>query len=173
MQSLVYIFIALAGVAVGVAAYFGLTFSPIEAFVTGLGLVAIAIAIVERTLRRRSEARLERAIADLSRLLSTDAQAGAALGQRLTTLVQENAGKRLEVIEADITVLGTVVRQVAEAVAELEDARKRQSRQDGAEPSAPQPAPIDVTPRPVEAAAARAEPGAHGVVVHAVVRSTE
>jgi cyclic-di-GMP phosphodiesterase TipF (flagellum assembly factor) len=158
VQSLVYIFIALAGVAVGVAAYFGLTFSPIEAFVTGLGLVAIAIAIVERTLRRRSEARLERAIADLSRLLSTDAQAGAALGQRLTTLVQENAGKRLEVIEADISVLGTVVRQVAEAVAELEDARKRQSRQDGAEPSAPQPAPIDVTPRPVEAAAARAEP---------------
>ena len=53
VQSLVYIFIALAGVAVGVAAYFGLTFSPIEAFVTGLGLVAIAIAIVERTLRRR------------------------------------------------------------------------------------------------------------------------
>lgn len=162
VQSLVYIFIALAGVAIGVAAYFGLTFSPIEAFVTGLGFVAIAVTVLERTLRRRSEARLERAIADLSRLLSADAQAGAALGQRVTALGEENAGKRLETLEADVSVLGTVVRQVAEAVADLEEARKRKARKEAAEPLPPRAA-IDITPRPADTVASAAQqprPGA-------------
>ena len=77
MQSLVYIFIVLAGVGIGAAAYFGLTFTPIEAFVTVLAFVAMALMLLERTLRRRAEGRIERAIEDLSRLLSTDAQAGA------------------------------------------------------------------------------------------------
>ena len=113
MQSLVYIFIALAGLGVGAAAYFGLTFTPIEAFCTALTFVASAVVVLERTLRRRAEARRERASEDLSRLLSTDAQAGAVLGQRISTLTEQNAGPRLDAVEADISVLGTVVRQVA------------------------------------------------------------
>jgi cyclic-di-GMP phosphodiesterase TipF (flagellum assembly factor) len=128
VQSLVYLFIALAGLGVGAAAYFGFTFSPIESFVTAIAFVSVAVSLLERTLRRRAEARLERAVEDLSRLLSTNAQAGTVLGQRINALVELDAGRRLDVVEADVSVLGTVVRQVAEAVADLDDARKRQTR---------------------------------------------
>ena len=121
MQGLVYIFIALAALGVAGAAYFGLTFTPIEAFVTALAFGAVAVMLMERRLRQRSEARLERAIEDLARLLSTDAQAGQVLSQRLNQLADSNAANRLDSIEADISVLGTVVRQVAEAVAEIEE----------------------------------------------------
>lgn len=124
MQGLVYIFIALAALGIAGAAYFGLTFSPIEAFVTAVAFGCVAVMLLERSLRQRAEARLERAIEDLSRLLSTDAQAGAVLSQRINALADANAGSRLEAIEADISVLGTVIRQVAEAVAELEEARR-------------------------------------------------
>jgi cyclic-di-GMP phosphodiesterase TipF (flagellum assembly factor) len=132
VQSLVYIFILMAGLGVGASAYFGLTFTPIESLVTALAVVAIAIVMLERTLRRRAEARLERAIEDLSRLLSTDAQAGAVLGQRIAALTEIDADARLEAVEADLSVLGTVVREVAEAVADLEEARKRQNRKESA-----------------------------------------
>lgn len=124
VQGLVYIFIALAALGIAGAAYFGLTFSPIEALVTAVAFGCVAVMLLERSLRQRAEARLERAIEDLSRLLSTDAQAGAVLSQRINALADANAGSRLEAIEADISVLGTVIRQVAEAVAELEEARR-------------------------------------------------
>lgn len=126
MQGLVYIFIALAALGVGGAAYFGLTFSPIEAVVTAVAFGSVAVLLQERALRIRAENRLERAIEDLARLLSTDAQAGAVLSQRVNALTESNAGSRLESIEADISVLGTVVRQVAETVNELEEARRRE-----------------------------------------------
>ncbi len=125
VQGLVYIFIALAALGIAAAAYFGLTFSPIEAFVTAVAFGCAAVLFMERQLRQRSEARLERAIEDLARLLSTDAQAGAVLSQRINQLADANAGSRLESIEADISVLGTVVRQVAEAVAELEEKQRQ------------------------------------------------
>lgn len=133
VQGLVYIFIALAALGIAGAAYFGLTFSPIEAFVTAVAFGCLAVMLLERTLRQRAEARLERAIEDLSRLLSTDAQAGAVLSQRINALADANAGSRLEAIEADISVLGTVVRQVAEAVAEIDEAQ----RHEGFAPPAP------------------------------------
>jgi len=157
VQSLVYSFIVLAGLAIGAVAYFGLTFSPIEAFLTGLGFVAIAVTVVERTLRQRAEARLERGIEELSRLLSTNAQAGIALGQRIDALADDNAGRRLDVIEADISVLGTVVRQVAEAVADLDEARKQQVRRDAAGGASRKAAGSDVAP---DAMAMPAEPAA-------------
>lgn len=125
MQGLVYIFIGLAALGVGGAAYFGLTFSPIEAVVTAVAFGCVAVLLQERALRIRAENRLERGIEDLARLLSTDAQAGAVLSQRINALTDANAGSRLESIEADISVLGTVVRQVAETVNELEEARRR------------------------------------------------
>jgi cyclic-di-GMP phosphodiesterase, flagellum assembly factor TipF len=124
VQALVYIFIALAALGIAGAAYFGLTFSPIEAFITAIAFGCLAVMLLERQLRQRAEARLERAVEDLSRLLSTDAQAGAVLSQRINALADTNAGSRLDGIEADISVLGTVVRQVAEAVAELEEAQR-------------------------------------------------
>lgn len=125
MQALIYLFIALAGAGVGAAAYFGLAFSIIEAAMAGLLFLAFALVVFERSQRRRAEIRFENAIEDLSRLLSTDAQAGGVLSQRVNALVDVNAGHRLDVVEADISVLGTVVRQVAEAVATLEEARNQ------------------------------------------------
>jgi cyclic-di-GMP phosphodiesterase TipF (flagellum assembly factor) len=124
VQGLVYIFIALATLGVAAAAYFGLTFSPIEAFVTAIAFGAIAVMLMERRLRQRSEARLERAVEDLARLLSTDAKAGQVLSQRVNAIADTNVGSRLDGIEADISVLGTVTRQLAEALAEFEEARR-------------------------------------------------
>lgn len=126
MQGLVYIFIALAALGVAAAAYFGLTFSPIEAVVTALAFGAVAVMLMERTLRQRSEARIEKAVEDLARLLSTDAKAGQVLSQRVNAIADTNVGSRLEAIEADISVLGTVTRQLAEAMAEFE-ANQRQA----------------------------------------------
>ena len=121
MQALVYTFIALAAAAVGAAAYFGLTFTPAEAILAAVVFGCVCVVLLERTLRQRAENRLEKAIEDLSRLLATDAQAGAVLGQRINAMADLNAGGRLDGVEADISVLGTVIRQVAEAVAEIEE----------------------------------------------------
>lgn len=123
LQGLVYIFVGLSALGVAAAAYFALTFSIIEALVTALAFAAVAVTIIERQVRRRSEERLEKAIEDLARLLSTDAKAGQVLSQRVNALADTNVGSRLEGIEADISVLGTVVRQVAETVADLEAVR--------------------------------------------------
>ncbi len=121
MQALVYSFIAFSAVALGALAYFGLTFTPANAILVAVVFGCACVVLMERVLRQRAEARLERAIQDLSRLLATDAQAGAVLGQRINALTDVNAGQRLETVEADISVLGTVIRQVAEAVAEIEE----------------------------------------------------
>ena len=124
MQGLVYLFIALAALGVAGAAYFGLTFTPIEAAVTAVAFGCLAVLLVERQLRRRAEARLEKAVEDLSRLLSTDAQAGSQLSARIHTLTELKIGPRLEAIESDLAVLGTVVKQVTETVAEHEETRR-------------------------------------------------
>ncbi len=124
MQALVYVFIALSALGVAAAAYFGLTFTPIEAATIAVAFGCLAVLLVERQMRRRAEQRLERAVEDLSRLLSTDAQAGSVLSQRVNSLTELKAGPRLEALEADLAVLGTVVRQVTETVAELEERRR-------------------------------------------------
>ena len=121
VQTLVYSFIAIAAAGVGATAYFGLTFTPAEAILAAIVFGCVAVVLLERQLRQRAENRLERAIEDLSRLLATDAQAGAVLGQRINAIADIEAGSRLEGVEADISVLGTVIRQVAEAVAEMEE----------------------------------------------------
>lgn len=143
MQALVYTFIALAALAVAATAYFGLAFSPVEAITFAMVAAGLAVISVERTLRIRSQARLERAIEELSRLLSTDAQAGQVLSQRINALADIDAGKRLSGLEADISVLGTVVRQVAEAVADIEQA------QDDIRTSKPGPMVLSATAREV------------------------
>lgn len=121
MQALVYSLIAFSAAGMGALAYFGLTFTPANAILVAVVFACACVVLMERILRQRAENRLERAIEDLSRLLATDAQAGAVLGQRINAIADLNAGQRLETVEADISVLGTVIRQVAEAVAEVED----------------------------------------------------
>ncbi|HWV19898.1 MAG TPA: EAL domain-containing protein, partial [Devosia sp.] len=101
--------------------YFALSFTLAEAILAALVVACIGTLVTERRLRLRAEKRLERGIEDLSRLLATDAQAGSVLGRRINALSELNPGQRLETIEADISVLGTVIRQVAEAVAEIEE----------------------------------------------------
>jgi cyclic-di-GMP phosphodiesterase TipF (flagellum assembly factor) len=133
VQALVYTFIALAALAVGVMAYFGLTFTPAQSILCSIVFGCVCVVMLERTLRQRAERRLEKAIEDLSRLLATDAQAGAVLGQRINALADLNAGARLESMEADISVLGTVIRQVAEAVADIESNANPNARTGGAE----------------------------------------
>lgn len=150
MQALVYTFIALAAAAVGAAAYFGLTFTPADAVLLAVVFGCVCVVLLERTLRQRAENRLEKAIEDLSRLLATDAQAGAVLGQRINALTDLNAGQRLEGVEADISVLGTVIRQVAEAVSDIEDRVAKpqptgHARVIAAAPP-PQPAPREAEP---------------------------
>ena len=124
MQALVYVFIGLSALGVAAAAYFGLTFTPIEAVVAAIAFACIAVLLVERQMRRRAEQRLEKAVEDLSRLLSANAQAGSALSQRVNALAEIDPGPRLTALEADVAVLGTVVRQVTETVAEHEERRR-------------------------------------------------
>ncbi len=148
VQALVYTFIALAAAAVGAAAYFGLTFTPAHAILAAVVFGCVCVVLQERLLRQRAESRLERAIEDLSRLLATDAQAGTVLGQRINALADINAGQRLEAVEADISVLGTVIRQVAEAVADLEESNKRQAPAPRARMIAAVPTPAPPEPEP-------------------------
>ena len=146
VQGLVYLFIGVAALGVAGAAYFGLTFTPIEAAVTAIAFGCLAVLLVERQLRRRAETRLEKAIEDLSRLLSTDAQAGSVLSQRVNALAELNAAKRLEAIESDLKILGSVVQHVTETVADLEEQR-RIAIEDKVKP-APEPDP-DILPEPI------------------------
>ncbi|WP_162783845.1 EAL domain-containing protein [Devosia naphthalenivorans] len=147
MQALVYTFIALAALGVGATAYFALIFTPANAIVVAVVFGCVCVVLMERILRQRAENRLEKAIEDLARLLATDAQAGAVLGQRINAMADINAGQRLDGVEADISVLGTVIRQVAEAVADIEDRAKapattpRSARLDAAPPPPPEPEP--------------------------------
>ncbi|MCB1518756.1 MAG: EAL domain-containing protein [Hyphomicrobiaceae bacterium] len=121
MQSLIYLFVIAVGAGLAAAGYFALNLTIIEALLTGLAIIAICLFFVERNIRRRAHERLERSVQDLSRLLSTDAQAGQALSKRINTLESVEAAQRLDVIEADVSVLGTVLRQLAETVSDLED----------------------------------------------------
>lgn len=154
MQALVYSLIALSAAAMGSLAYFGLTFTPANAILVAIVFGCACVVLMERVLRQRAESRLERAIEDLSRLLSTDAQAGSVLGQRINALADLNPGQRLETVEADISVLGTVIRQVAEAVAEIEDKVAKSEPRHAASATeysiiaAPASAPVPVTREP-------------------------
>lgn len=118
VQGMVYVFIGLMGVGVGAAAYYLLAFTPIESGVLTLLVALAGIIVHERNQRLRFEARVHKAIDDLGTLLSTDAKAGQVLSRRVNAL--EDIAPRVDVIEADMSVLGTVIRQVAEAVSELE-----------------------------------------------------
>jgi cyclic-di-GMP phosphodiesterase TipF (flagellum assembly factor) len=68
------------------------------------------------------------------------------LGQRINAMADINAGPRLEGVEADISVLGTVIRQVAEAVAEIEVRAAQAASPARATPAMPMPAPREPEP---------------------------
>ena len=142
MQNLVLIFIGVCGVAIGAAAYFALGLTPIEAGLLALVIMLGGAMLEERNARRRAFRRLEQGVEEMGRLLATDAKAGQVLSQRVNALVDLELGSRLDVIEADMSVLGTVVRQVAEAVSDLETAQAASApalKDDRATGSGPEP----------------------------------
>jgi cyclic-di-GMP phosphodiesterase TipF (flagellum assembly factor) len=143
VQRLIYVLIALTGLGLGVATYGGLAFSAVESATVALAFSAMGMTLAERTERRRSEARLDQGFQALARLLATNAKAGQMLSERLTTLTEADYSGRMEAIEADLSVLGAVVRQVAEALADLEEARD--DAQGTPAPRAPAP-PLAVEP---------------------------
>ncbi len=124
LRGLVYVFIGLFSASIAAAVYFGLTFTPIQAVLAGLIGFIFALFFLQRKFQQRDIMRIERAIEDLSRLLSTDAKAGKNLSRRLNELVDQEPTQRLEILEADISVLGTVVRQLAESLAEMEERQR-------------------------------------------------
>lgn len=125
MQGLIYIFIALCGIGLSVAFWFLLGLTVIEAGLLALVLILGGALIEECAARRRAFSRLEHGVDEMGRLLKTDARAGQVLSQRVNALVDLDLGARIEVVEADMSVLGTVMRQVAEAVSELEATQAR------------------------------------------------
>lgn len=142
MQGLILIFIGVCGAALGTAAYFALGFTPIEAGLLALVVVLGGVLIEERAARRRAFRRLETGVEEMGRLLATDARAGQVLSKRVNALADLEAGPRLDVVEADMSVLGTVVRQVAQAVSDLETAQAALAPpipDTGDEPPVPQP----------------------------------
>tara|TARA_A100001391_G_scaffold193449_1_gene168748 strand:+ start:2165 stop:3388 length:1224 start_codon:yes stop_codon:yes gene_type:complete len=142
VQNLVLIFIGVCGVAIGAAAYFALGLTPIEAGLLALVIMLGGAMLEERNARRRAFRRLEQGVEEMGRLLATDAKAGQVLSQRVNALVDLELGSRLDVIEADMSVLGTVVRQVAEAVSDLETAQAASApalKDDRATGSGPEP----------------------------------
>ncbi|SDG40930.1 EAL domain-containing protein [Pelagibacterium luteolum] len=124
VQGLVYILMGLCGAGLGFAAYFLAGFTPIEAVLLAGAIFLGGALIEERAARRRAFRRLEKGVEEMARLLATDAKAGQVLSERVNALADLDLGPRLDVIEADMSVLGTVVRQVAEAVSELETAQQ-------------------------------------------------
>lgn len=136
MRSLVYLFMAIVSLSAGAMVYFGLAFTPIEA-----GLVALVVALacwlgLEMMLRGRAENRLEKAIEDLSRLHAHDASTNRELTEKLEALLDRDIVARIDVLEADVSVLGTVVRETAETLAALE-ARTTAARAAAPEPESP------------------------------------
>ncbi|MCF6301797.1 MAG: EAL domain-containing protein [Devosiaceae bacterium] len=150
MSGLVYIFIGLFSLAIAGGAYFGLTFTPIESLLFGLIVLGFALAMLQRRLHHRDLLRLEKSIQDLSRLLSTDAKAGKNLSQRLNALADIEPEQRLEVLEGDMSVLGTVVRQLAESMAELERDNASQTNYPGDTPDEADSPVRNETVKPVE-----------------------
>ena len=126
MRGLVYVFIGLFSVSIAVAVYLGLTFTPIQALLAGIIAFVLALFFLQKKYHQRDVRRLERAIEDLSRLLSTDAKAGKNLSRRLNEIDDLEPARRFEALEADVTVLGTVVRPLAESLADIEERHRNE-----------------------------------------------
>lgn len=120
LQILNQLFIAIVSVAVGVALYNGLSLSLIEAVIVSVLIAALCLLALEVSARHRAEARMRAAVEDLSRLLAQNAQAGQVLSSDIQELKALNTDPRLTSLEADVSVLGTIVRQLSETVSEIE-----------------------------------------------------
>lgn len=118
---LVAVFIFVISASLSLAAYAALGITVIEAIVLGLSLLALLGLFNEISVSRAATQQLEKKIEDLTRLIARENQAHNALEERIKIINSLDVGSRLDSLEADLQVLTTVVRQVAESVKELEE----------------------------------------------------
>jgi cyclic-di-GMP phosphodiesterase, flagellum assembly factor TipF len=121
VRGLVLLFIAVVSASIGATVYNILGFTPIEAALSALlALVAGSVGL-GLELRHRSDNMLERALEDLTRTVTRESAQVQKFAQKVRDIDELDLGSRIQVLEADISVLGSVVRQLAEAVAEIEE----------------------------------------------------
>jgi cyclic-di-GMP phosphodiesterase TipF (flagellum assembly factor) len=127
--------------------------------VTGLfGLTCFVV--IEAMFRRRTEKYLAQRVSEIAQQLGVVARTNEIMSDQVNYLSNINVNARLEDVEADISVLGTVVRELAEAVAEVEEAQATQAM---APPPAPEPAPAAASNvAPINAARSNPDEGDEG-----------
>lgn len=133
MRAIVLFFLAVACVSVGITAYFALGFTVIEAFLVTIVALLASFVFIEAKFRRRTESYLVTQTEEIARQLNTVAKTSELISDQVTYLSGLNINERADNLEADVSVLGTVVRQLAEAVAEIEE-----NQLSGAKPSRPE-----------------------------------
>lgn len=123
MRAIVLLFLAIACLSIGFTAYFALGFTMIEAFLVTIVALLASVVLIEGLFRRRTETYLVKQTEEIARQLSTIAKTTELVSDQVSFLSGLNLKERTDNLEADVSVLGTVVRQLAEAVAEIEEAQ--------------------------------------------------
>ena len=131
MRAIVLLFLAIACLSIGVTAYFALGFTMIEAFLITVVALLAGVVFIEGVFRRRTENYLVKQTEEIARQLTTIAKTTELVSDQVTFLSDLNMKERTDNLEADVSVLGTVVRQLAEAVAEVEEAQAKAPPQGG------------------------------------------
>ncbi|MGJ8529532.1 EAL domain-containing protein [Maritalea sp.] len=135
MRAIVLFFVAVACLSIGVTAYFALGFTLIEAFLVTIVAFLASFVLVEALFRRRTETYLAQQTEEIARQLSTIAKTTELVSDQVSFLSSLNMKDRADDLEADVSVLGTVVRQLAEAVAEMEELQSKPAQSVNAAPA--------------------------------------
>ncbi len=98
--------------------------------------------VIEALFRRRTEKYLAQRVSEIAQQLGVVARTNEIMSDQVNYLSNINVNNRLEDVESDISVLGTVVRELAEAVAEVEELQATQAM---AAPAASAPEPKQET----------------------------
>lgn len=123
MRAIVLFFLAVACLSVGITTYFALGFTLIESFLVTIVALLSSFVFIEALFRRRTETYLVKQTEEIARQLTSVAKTTEQLSDQVSYLANLNLKERTDNMEADVSVLGTVVRQLAEAVAEMEEAQ--------------------------------------------------
>jgi len=123
LRAIVLFFLAVACLSIGFTTYFALGFTLIESFLVTIVALLASFVFIEALFRRRTETYLVKQTEEIARQLTTVAKTSEMLSEQVTYLTRLGIQERADNLEADVSVLGTVVRQLAEAVAEMEEAQ--------------------------------------------------
>lgn len=143
VRALILFFIFVACFSVGLTAYFGLGVTLMDAILL-FGVSALTcFLVVEGLFRRRTEKFLAQRVSEIAQQLGVVARTNEIMSDQVNYLSNINVNNRLEDVESDISVLGTVIRELAEAVAEVEELQATQAM--APPPPAPEPEPAQET----------------------------